>query len=243
MSRGTYDYGLPISVQSEYTSDDLYELAARQNIFSQSNRSGNVIWNMGDAILTGGLLRSASGSGYYALPSCKWRMFGRDMLKVFTGTVNTDYYDIQSFFPPTAGTQKGIAAYMMLNNAYGIITLSTQHYRTTKSAVSGIRVNVNTGVVEYINNALAWTTLGTYPVSSSFPNPFIFKYSFDVVNHKYGKLWYGSELIADLSSLSCYDAGYQSANNDLVEWRYTNATNGSLSTYLSDVIVTTNELI
>jgi hypothetical protein len=243
MTRGTYDYGIPASIQSEYTSDDNYELAARQDVDTKFNRSGNVVFNFGKSLRSGGAYYTFSGSGGYWMPSHKFRWYGHEMAKIVTGTLNTDSMSVGANIPPFSGSQVGISGLLMTQTTTGIAELDVSVYRTTYGATAQIRVNINTGVVSYYNNVAGWSTVGTYPINNGSVNAFAFKFSFDASTHKYGKLWYGNELIADLSALSCYNGGVGTRDTTAASFTFTNETSGSLTIYLGDIIITTNELV
>lgn len=243
MGRGTSDYGLPTTTQTEYTSDDIYELAARTGVSSQVNRSGNVIFNFGDFIVTGCNWMGFSGTGGYCMPSPKFSFYGRPMLKIKTGTLSTDYAELAQNIAPFSGSQLGLECLMMMWSLYGSITLSVNNYRLSGSGTAAINIDLNTGVVKLWNAGGTWDTLSALPVYGGTGSMFAFKVSLDFTTFKYGKLWYGSEQILDLSGHSFQNTGVSSIDTTILQWQYTNNTFGSLSIYLGDVITTINELV
>lgn len=243
MPRGTYDYGLPVAQQTEYTSDDLYELAARQGVYCQNNRSGNVIFNIGDAILTNYLLYSSSGSGANQLPSTKYSYYGKPMMQINTGTLASDYTNTALNTPPFSGLQVGIEALMMMWSMYGWVSLGMQIFRPTFYAYSRISVKISTGQVNVWNGAGAWESAGTIPVYGGTGSLFSMKFSFDLSTFKYGYLWYGSEQSLSLQTHSMQHSGMAGGDTNILEWVYTNDTLGSLTIYLGDIITTVNELV
>lgn len=243
MTTGTPDYGIVVNQPNEPQSSDTLELAARQGVYCQNNRSGNVIFNIGDAILTNSSLTSSTGTGFYSMPSPKYSYYGRPLLKVVTGTLSTDNTNVALNTPPFSGLQVGVEALMMMYSILGTITLGIQIGRTNYSAYAQVRVNIQSGAVQVYNAAGAWESAGTIAVYGGTGSLFSMKFSVDLSTYKYGYLWYGSEQSISLQSHTCTNSVGGGGDTNILSWQYTNATIGSLTIYLGDIITTINEVI
>ena len=108
---------------------------------------------------------------------------------------------------------------------------------------AGIRVDLSSGIISVLDNNTTWNSVGTFNIPNYGGQPLIFKFTFDLGTLKYGKLFYGGEILTDLSSHTVGQTGVSNPDICLVYSAIINNDAVSQMIYMQDAIITINEVI
>lgn len=243
MPRGTPDYGLPVDVQTEYPQNDLNELAARLDAIEKVNRSGNVVLTLWPENLTNKDIWLNTGNRGYIIPSTKHQMYNRISSKCVCGTTVQDHIGFIYNSAPFHGEQIGVALYAEEGSFDNTVALEFEKVLNQVYTIAKIALNVYDGKLYVWNETGVWHEISTFTIPMGLGMPILLKFSFDTSTQKYGKLWFGSEAVYDLSEHYFQKGTYVYPDTCLTRVYLSNNSGLSCYIYITDVVVTINELV
>lgn len=242
MPVGSPDYGVILTQINETQISDTSELAARLGSMVAINRTGQVVYEVSDALLYANNYYTSSDGLANFVASWIYGNFNRPALKLVTSTTNAAYAGAYPQFEPLGSLQVGMQTWMTCTSFNCSVQLQLVSVVSGVKYQAGIQVNLSTGVVSYWGNDAAWHSIGTFKVPTAVGQVLVVKFTVDFAANKYKKLYLGNEVWADISSYSPQIGVSAIQDESVLYLQITNLTAASNSIYIAGSVVTINEV-